>query len=792
MNRSTNSLISLRALRFQRARRPFIALAGTLFTVAVVAGCGDGGGRPTGPNLLLITIDTLRADRLGSYGHEAIETPAMDRLAAEGVRFARAVAAAPPTLPSHASILTGASPPRHGVRDNAAGVLPETAVTLAEAFKARDYHTAAFVSAFVLDSRWGLSQGFDAYDGPPVAPGEAPSSPQEAERIGEVTLQTALDWIGEERGAPWLVWLHLFDPHAPYAAPEPYRSRYADPYDGEVAYVDALIARLRGRLEELGEWAGTTVVLTSDHGEALREHGEPAHGFFLYEPTLRVPLIVRTADANETSTEAATGTASGPASPGGRVVETPVALIDIYPTIVELFELDAPAQVEGRSLAPALRGEPIDAVPIYSETLLPRLYFGWHELRAITLGTEKFIEAPRRELYDLSEDPGEENNLAEAEPERADTLEDELAAWLERSEAAPIGAINANDADRLAGLRALGYLGVGGASADAADLADPKDRVEVYAALMAAFGAWELGDIELALQIIDGQIDADPDFAGAQHFRGLVLAGVDRFDEAALAFARALDIDPDHPLAGRELARAYRSSARLADAVAVLRDQLLVAPADIDLRWELADLLLRLPDFDAARRVLDEGLSLDPEAAKMHFGKGILAMQQDDGLAALESLDRAAARGEHLPNLNYTRGLLFEGLDRLEEAIAAYAAEIARQPRHYPAHLNRARLLVAAGGSLDEVVEGLSAALAARPDAPEAMLFLAQTLVDRGDPDDLAEAERLATSGLAVVRIPRLAAMGHSTLAQIYEAQGRSEEAKQQQAAADSAARARR
>ena len=525
--------------RSERQRRrtcaAFIAFSTVLFTGA----CGPGSNTNDAGNLLVITIDTLRADRLGAYGYAGAETPAMDRLASEGVRFSHAVTAAPTTLPSHATIFTGMTPPRHGVRDNAAGVLPAAALTLAEQFRGSGFNTGAFVSAFVLDSRWGLLQGFDVYDGTPVAPGEAPASPQESERIGEQTTQAALTWIESQRGENWFAWVHLFDPHAPYVAPEPYRSRYAaDPYDGEVAYTDSLIAEIRARLESLGMWADTTVILTADHGEALHEHGEPAHGFFLYESTLRVPLIVRLANN-------ATGEGFSAAAGRGAVVDTAVGVVDIFPTVAELWGFDASDPVEGRSLVPALQGASIDTVPIYSETMLPELYFGWHSLRAITAGDHKFIEAPCEELYDLVADPGEANNMADAQPARAGELRDQLVAMVERSEAGAIDGGATMDPDRIAALRSLGYLGVGGSS-DNGDLADPKDKIEVYAAMMAALGEWQAGKIEEALRIIDEQIVADPAFAGAVHFRGVILAGSGRYAEAATAFERARDADPEH------------------------------------------------------------------------------------------------------------------------------------------------------------------------------------------------------------------------------------------------------
>jgi arylsulfatase A-like enzyme/Tfp pilus assembly protein PilF len=791
-------LLRFRASSYTGSVRYRCAVLISLATLLCTGACagGDGGGAGAeGPNLLLITIDTLRADRLGAYGHAGIETPAIDRLAAEGVRFARTVTPAPTTLPSHASILTGATPPRHGVRDNAAGLLPPAAHTLAEGFRERGFRTGAFVSAFVLDARWGLAQGFDVYDGPPVAPGESPASPAQAERRGDATLDAALRFMESETDAPWFVWLHLFDPHAPYRAPEPFGSRYASaPYDGEIAWTDSLIGQLRARLEELGEWADTTVILTADHGEALMEHGEPAHGFFLYEPTLRVPLIVRLAGADvpggdmpATGADADQGGASI-ASPGGsgRVVETPVGLIDIYPTVAELWELDPGPDSQGRSLAPALRGDSIETVPIYSETLLPRLYFGWAELKAITDGDEKYVEAPREELYDTRQDPGEIANLAADRPGSADRLHEELIDWIERSEAGAIGAPDeavADDPDRLAALRSLGYLGVGGGDASA-DLADPKDKIEVYAAMMVALGAWELGDTDQALAIIDEQIAADPEFAGAWHFRGLVLAGSGRYEEATEAFEAALEVDPGHALAGRELAHAYRAQEDFVGSAAAFREQLASSPDDLGLRWELADVLLRAGRWDEVRAVLQEGLALAPDDPRMHFGAGVVALQEGAPREALASFDRAAAAAPDLPSLHYHRGDALERLGRPDEALAAYEAEISRQPRHYFSRFNRARLLAVHGAPLDEVIAALREALAVRPEAPEAALFLAQSLADRGDAGDLAEAERWATAGLAAAEVPQLQAMGHATLAQVYEAQGRSEEAASERAAA--------
>ena len=329
-------------------------------------------------------------------------------------------------------------------------------------------------------------------------------------------------------------------------------------------------------------------------------------------------------------------------------------------------------------------------MPIYSETMLPELYFGWHGLRAVTAGDRKFIEAPREELYNLAADPGEEINLADAQPARAGQLQDRLVDMVERSEAGAIDGGATMDPDRVAALRSLGYLGVGGAS-DNDDLADPKDKIEVYAAMMAALGEWQAGETEEALRIIDEQIAADPAFAGAVHFRGIVLAGSGRYAEAAAAFERALDVDPEHALAARELARAYRATGAFDRGAEVLGGLIARQPLDVDLRWELADTLLRAARWDEARAVLDEGLALDAGAAKMHFGVGLVELSQAGNAdAALVAFDNARERAPYLPNLNYQRGVALERLERLDDALAAYTDEATRQPRHYPAQFSRA------------------------------------------------------------------------------------------------------
>jgi len=707
-----------------------ILLVGALAAV----GCGGGVSEPQATNVLLITIDTVRADRLGSYGYATAQTPAMDQLAAEGIRFDRVTAPAPSTLPSHATIFTGLAPPSHGVRDNAANGLADTADTMAEAFRAAGYSTAAFVGAYVLDAQRGLAQGFDVYNGVGVA-GISPTSLQDAERRGDFVVEAALPWLRQQEG-PWFAWIHLFDAHAPYAAPAPFGTRGADTYDGEIFWLDAIIGGLRTQLEGAGQWANTTVVLTSDHGESLGEHGEPTHGFFIYEATTRVPLIIRPADTLDE------GSASAAPAGRGSVVATPVGLIDLFPTLAELQSLDAPADLQGRSLAPALRGETLGIVPLYSETLYPLLQFGWHDLRSITVGTDKLIEAPTTELYDLSTDPGEDDNLAAGSDRLIDELRGAMAAWIEPDLTGDATAGVTSDPEQLAALRALGYVAVARASSDGTSLPDPKDKIETFQQITTAMGLWRAGDTAQALEIIDALIAGEPAFAGAHHFRGLVLSGSGDPAGAVTAFQRALELDPEHGVAARALVRSYVTLGQSNDAEALLAQLLAAAPQDTELRGELVTLYLQQSRLDDANRVVAEGLALDPSAARLHALAGQAALQSQDPVAALAAFDRAAA------------------LD----------------PGNFPVHMNRAMLLSQAGRG-EELVATLEAALRARPGAPQAMLFLAQALLESGDDAQLDRARQLAEDGLRRATNPQVLVLGHTTLAEIYEALGRDDDA---------------
>jgi arylsulfatase A-like enzyme/Flp pilus assembly protein TadD len=392
--------------------------------------------RTDGLNVLLITIDTIRPDRLSCYSRGHLETPRIEGLGGKGVVFERAFAHNPLTLPSHVNILLGTTPLYHGVSENSKSVVSEELLTLAEHLKGEGYATGAFVGAFPLDSRFGLGQGFDVYDD------NYPSRPSleftYAERRAEKVIDASLGWL-KGRGGKWFCWVHLWDPHAPYAPPEPFLTEFkADPYSGEVAYVDREVGRLLDYIEKEGLGGRTLIILTGDHGESLGEHGELTHSYFAYNSTIWVPLII-----------------VGPRVKAGRVKDY-VSHVDLFPTVCEFLGVERPSYLQGRSLVPLLKGKGLKGGAIYFESLEAYLNRGWAPLRGVIEGGKKFIESPIPELYDLEKDFGESENLAKGGDlggyqKRLGTLEKEYGSELRKKSG------QRADRETLEKLRALGY-----------------------------------------------------------------------------------------------------------------------------------------------------------------------------------------------------------------------------------------------------------------------------------------------------------------------------------------------
>jgi arylsulfatase A-like enzyme/Flp pilus assembly protein TadD len=761
-----------------RARRAVLsavvaAVAAAALAVAWRQGALPRWARPAAPrNLLVVTIDTLRADRVGSYGHAAARTPRLDALAAAGLRFERAATVTPLTLPAHSSLFTGAFPARHGVRDNGGYYLGDAHTTLAEVLRDRGFRTGGFVSSFVLDSRWGISQGFDRYfddfDFSKVRPAAGMDAIQ---RPGGETVDAALAWLGEDRARPFFLWVHLYDPHTPYAAPPDWAARFPrtlqGAYDAEIAFADAQLGRL---LDALGGRARDTVIaVLGDHGEMLGEHGEQTHGFFVYDAAVRIPMVV-----------------AGPGVPA-RVVSDQVRIVDLMPTVLELLGAPAPAGVQGVSLMPAARGQRLGLLAL-SESWYPRFHYGWSELVAIQDERFKLIRAPRRELYDVGRDPGERADLAASEPARADALARALEQFVARiGEADAPAAPQSVDPETAERLEALGYLG-GAVSArhlEDRPRGDPKDKVHLYNLLKQASTAAADGDPVRAIESARRALAEDPEILEGHMLLGNFLVRAGRREEALAAYRRALALDPDHLESTFRLAVAYKELGRLADARVGFERAQALDPKSGRAVLQLADLDLRERRFDAAEARLRKALEGEVDRPRFLVKLAECRIETGRWAEAEAALREAVAENAALETAHFNLGLVHEEQGRPDEAIAAYRKELEVNPAGYRAAFNLAKLLQRRGRR-EEAVELFRKAVALSPDFAVGRLYLAKALLDLGD---LAGAEREARAGLAGRPDPKLAPLGHYVLADVYNRAGRFAEARAQQAAAERLAR---
>ena len=723
--------------------------------------------RPARPNVLLITVDTLRADHVGSYGYAAAQTPALDALAARGLRFDHAITVAPLTLPAHSSLMTGTFPAFHGVRDNGGFYLGDDPATLATSLRAHGYRTGGFVAAFVLDHRWGIARGFDRYyDDFDLANYRMDVGLDAVQRPGSEVVSKAIDWIDQDPARPFLAWAHLYEPHAPYEPPEPIRARFPPTmigaYDAEIATADLQVGRLLAHLATARRLDNTIVVVLGDHGESLGEHDEEQHAFFVYDADIRIPLIV-----------------AGPGAPR-RVVTDTVRIVDVMPTVLQLLGVEIPKTVQGRSLLPLARGEPLDLVAM-SETWYPRHHYGWSELTSIRDGRYHLIAAPRRELYDTQADPGEVHDLAAANPTRADVLERALRAFAAQTSATHTPAaphpVEPEVEERL---RALGYVGssISPRALEDRPRGDPKDKIALYNLLKQA-----------GLDSVDGRIDdgiarvrqalaADPEIVEAYLMLGNMNAKAKRDRESIEAYQKALALDPDNQAVVFALALAHKAAGRLEAAEAGFERVLALSPRDSKSRYQLADIWMQRGEFTRAETALQRGVSDNVErpAFQTKLGECYIELKRYDD--AERSLRDALNAKADQPMARYDLGLIFEARGDATKAIAEYEAEIARNGKTYQAHFNLAKLLASAGRRAD-ALRHFQQAVDASPDFGSGYLYLAKARLDTGDLDG---AETAAHRGLALKYDASIAPLAHYVLADVYSRRGRTTDAEREAA----------
>jgi arylsulfatase A-like enzyme/Flp pilus assembly protein TadD len=635
------------------------------------------------PDVLLITVDTLRADHLACYGYRQIKTPNIDQLAREGVRFEHAYSQVPLTLPSHVAILTGTYPMYNHVRDFTGIGLPPDIGIISEAFKRHGYATAAFVSAYVLDGSWGLRRGFDVYDDRFDPEQYESRNPGNIQRRGDKTVDQFLAWFAHRPAKPFFVWIHLYDPHSPYDPPEPFHSEYAGHlYDGEIAYADAQIGRVFKALQEAKVYNQTLITFMSDHGESLGEHGEDEHGFFIYNATIHIPLIIKL---------------PGTARKQSQTVASVAAEVDVAPTLLQFAGLSDPLsrQFQGRSLA-ALISAPgaSENRSAYSETVYPFNSFGWSPLHALISRRYAYIEAPQPELYDLQRDPGEKQNIfaqhrAETNAFKAelDGLEKRYTARSEGPGGPPLPQ------ETLEKLKSLGYLAYSAPAIPASEMAnlpDPKSEIQVFNTTLRAMVLSQEGHFEESSRLIRQMAGPETRLYLFPFILAENAMRQGRLKEAQSQFLASLKLNPDFITSIRGLARAYHADRQNDKAKPLLELILHKNPHDFLAHYGLGLIASDGKDYAEAIRQYQAAVREKPDYGPAEIGLGVALVESRRYEEALPYLRSAEGTGpQEIVRLNYF-GIAMAHSGNFPRAIELYQQALAQKPDYTAARLNLA------------------------------------------------------------------------------------------------------
>lgn len=683
-----------------------------VFVAALVAaslGCGSEAPRPsstaapeiTGRPIVLVTVDTLRRDRLGAYGSTRGLTPALDRFAETAARFTAAVTQVPLTLPAHATLFTGLHPARHGVRTNDGFRLAPDVPILSDALRTRGYATGAFIGGYPLQAASGLARGFDRYDD------QFLKTAGRVERSADEVVDAALAWITSVSSAArpgilpsassaasvsapsaaFLAWLHLFDPHSPYTPPAPFAAAHRDtPYDGEVAYTDAALGRLFDRLRQLDLFAPSTIVVVADHGEALGEHGERTHGTFLYDATVHIPMLIKLPGGAEDPPLRRHAT-------NASTIDTPVEIADLAPTLAALGGATLPA-VNGQNLLPLIRGDAGDPDrPAYTESYYQHILLGWSPLRAVRTRQWKLIEAPRPELYDLDTDPGEQQNRIATRGALAAGLQKTLPPTTDDTSAPAPSTTTSEAAERL---RSLGYVSGTTTATAATRGVDPKDRVDVWTAIEDGLDR-ATRHPEAARAAFTRALQHDPG-------NGLALKSIadlefraGKLREAADGYRRAIAAGFRHPDAFVNLASIAERQGRLDEARAVLLEAVQAANTDADAWNRLGLLDARRGDVEGARRAFTSAIAAAPDRAEPYYNLAIVERRAGNEALAQSRLQEAIARQSDYPEAHYELGTGYLLARDPQRALDAYRAALTARPDYAEALFGAARAALELG-----------------------------------------------------------------------------------------------
>ncbi|HEY2934206.1 MAG TPA: sulfatase-like hydrolase/transferase [Acidobacteriota bacterium] len=641
-------------------------------------------------NVVLITVDTLRSDHLEVYGYANGKTPAITSLAREGVLVENVIVQTPITLPSHATILTGTYPFYHGVQD-VVGRLRNGVPTLAEWFKQRGYATAAFVGSSVLSSAWGLNRGFDVYDDQFPSQGLRQIDFDRLERPAAEVIFKALQWLDKNQSRKFFLWVHLYDPHDPYVPPAPFSTEFRErPYDGEIAYVDASLDNFFKTLRQRRLFEDSLVVFTADHGESLGEHKEAHHGFFIYEASLRVPLILK-------FPQSYSGAPRNSRSAGQ------MRSVDIAPTLLQILGEKVPAGMQGEGRLAVLtgkRGNP--SLPAYAETHYPRVHFGWSPLFSYSTADSKFIDAPVPEFYDLKKDPGELRNIYKENKALADRMREELRA-LQRKYGLRDPRPGASDAESvdpetMERLKSLGYVGFSaGSIAGAAGLADPKDKVAIYNQLNRAITLSRRGRSDLAISAFNKVAEEEPTMPVVHFLLGSEYFSMSQYLKAIEQFNETLKFNPSSNVARFSLARAYSQAGLDDKADKTVREVLSTEPKHMGARHLLATVLGKQGKFQEAAAEELKALEVRPSFAEGHNNLGSYYMNLGQLDKAVASYQKALEYAPNFVHAQLNLSLAYYKLGRYDQALAQARTAAALAPNSSIAHFYTGQAYLAKG-----------------------------------------------------------------------------------------------
>ncbi len=642
--------------------------------LVIVAGCDRGEGDPskktaTSHNLLLITLDTLRADHLGCYGYKEAKTPALDSLAARGMVFEDAQSQVPLTLPSHCSIMTGRFPREFGVRNNNQKALGTTHPTLASIFKQHGYQTAAFVASFVLDGRFGLNRGFDHYDDH-MGNVSMDVQPLDWEQPANVIADRTIAWLETNKNRPFFCWAHFFDPHDPHRPPQP----FPQSYDGEIAYMDTQIKRISDWLDESGLKDSTFVVIVGDHGESFGEHGEIGHGMFLYQTTLHVPMIVVHPRL---------------VSAGKRVVG-PVGNVDIFPTVLDLFDWPSPDGFLSKSFASTLTTGVLEPREVFSESDYAYYAYNWAEQRSLTTDRWKYISSTRPELFDRKDDPAESKNLL---TEKRDVAAEFAAKLYDLYQAMQpnAGANVQPSAKALEALSGLGYVDVRSEAEDSfltPGLGDPKEKMQVVEKYKEARKLMAKEHFKEALPLLESAVAEAPDALALQGTLGSCLVRVEKYQEALEPLEEALKLDPTFQPALMGMGDAQMGLGNLENALAQYKAAAENDPFDPSAQVKIALVLSKTNRRAEGEPYLRKAIEIFPEFPEAHYELGVILADRQDYAGAIKHYQVAVRLKPEDELSHYNLGVALFNTNRLTEAVDCFRQATALDPEHGDAWIN--------------------------------------------------------------------------------------------------------